>query len=78
MLKKLLEKSNDVVLKRVLTAKGIMREQRGDFGVKEIAITVAAIVIIGVVVSIVNDQLESTWVNELWEYFMEQIKKFTT
>ena len=51
-------------------------EERGDIGVKQIALTVAAIVIIGLVIGIVRTNL-GTWVTDIWDMFMEQIKKFT-
>lgn len=51
-------------------------EERGDIGVKQIALTVAAIVIIGAVIVIVQDNL-GTWISDIWNLFMEQIKKFT-
>ncbi|MEK4854755.1 hypothetical protein NST04_33305 [Paenibacillus sp. FSL H7-0756] len=51
-------------------------EERGDIGVKQIALTVAAIVIIGAAIVIVQDNL-GTWIGDIWKLFMNQIEKFT-
>ncbi|MFP4978404.1 hypothetical protein ACE6ED_23555 [Paenibacillus sp. CN-4] len=53
------------------------KDESGAMGVKQIAATVAVIVIIGAVVVIVNDNL-STWISDVWKLFMEQIEKMTT
>lgn len=49
------------------------RDESGDFGVKQIAGTVAVIVVIGFVVSIIQTNL-GTWINDVWTLFMNQIK----
>ncbi|MEK4043792.1 hypothetical protein NSU18_09010 [Paenibacillus sp. FSL H8-0048] len=51
-------------------------EERGDIGVKQIALTVAAIVIIGAAIVIVQGNLK-TWITDIWDLFMKQIEKFT-
>lgn len=48
-------------------------EERGEFGIKQIALTVAAIVIIGVVVTIISTNADS-WVSEIWTMFIDFIK----
>lgn len=57
--------------------KAFWKDESGAMGVKQIAATVAVIVIIGAVVVIVNDNL-STWISDVWKLFMEQIEKMTT
>ncbi|UQZ35410.1 hypothetical protein C2I18_18920 [Paenibacillus sp. PK3_47] len=65
-----------------LSAAGRLRrmlaDERGAVGVKEIAITVAAIVIIGAVVSLVTGSLLGDWIDEIWTLFMNQIEKMTS
>ncbi|MCL6605677.1 MAG: hypothetical protein K6T94_22675 [Paenibacillus sp.] len=56
----------------------MLTEERGAVGVKEIAITVAVIVIIGAVVSLVTDTFLNTWISEIWTLFIGQIKEMTT
>ncbi|MEK3903596.1 hypothetical protein [Paenibacillus sp. FSL R7-0179] len=51
-------------------------EERGDIGVKQIALTVAAIVIIGAAIVIVQGNL-GAWIGDIWDLFMKQIEKFT-
>jgi hypothetical protein len=54
-------------------AKVLLNNQRGEFGVKQIAITVAVIVLIGVVVTIIQGNLPD-WITQIWDLFIEQIK----
>jgi len=42
------------------------REERGDFGIGQIAAIVAAIIIIGVIISIVTG-LMPDWISYLWD-----------
>ncbi|TCK90645.1 hypothetical protein EDC19_2414 [Natranaerovirga hydrolytica] len=50
----------------------IINNERGDIGIKQIAITVAVIVVIGLIIGVVRSNM-STWVNEVWRLFMDQI-----
>lgn len=51
-------------------------DERGEIGVKQIAATVAVIVVIGMVISAINSNL-STWISDLWDYFMKLINELT-
>jgi hypothetical protein len=42
-----------------------LRDDRGDFGIKEIAMAVAGVVIIGVIVTAVSGFLP-TWIEDIW------------
>ncbi|NLD47419.1 MAG: hypothetical protein GX660_09500 [Clostridiaceae bacterium] len=53
--------------------KVLLGNQRGDFGIKQIAVTVAVIVIIGFIVNQVQAFMPD-WVREIWNMFMDQIK----
>lgn len=55
------------------TFKKLLGNERGDFGVKQIAITVAIIVVIGFVIATVQT-LMPTWIQEIWEMFIDQIQ----
>jgi hypothetical protein len=48
--------------------------ERGDVGIKYIAITVAVIVLIGAAMSIIKTSFLTTWIGEVWTMFMNQIK----
>ncbi|WP_195571399.1 hypothetical protein [Paenibacillus sp. 1001270B_150601_E10] len=52
--------------------KAVVGNERGEFGIKQIAITVAVIIIIGVVVSIITGSLD-TWVEDIWDKFLNLI-----
>jgi hypothetical protein len=49
------------------------KEESGDFGIKQIAATVAVIVIIGFIVTAIQTNI-GTWVNQVWTLFMDQIR----
>lgn len=46
------------------------------FGVKEIAGTLAVVVIIGVAVTVVNSNM-NTWIGDIWDTMFDHIKTFT-
>ncbi|MEK3794626.1 hypothetical protein MKX42_23055 [Paenibacillus sp. FSL R7-0204] len=71
-----MEKNSQNVAKSKKSQESFWTEERGDIGVKQIAITVAAIVIIGAAIVIVQDNL-GTWIGDIWKLFMNQIEKFT-
>lgn len=52
------------------------KDESGDFGVKQIAATVAVIVVIGLVITGIKGNLE-TWIDEIWTFFMQIIKQMT-
>lgn len=54
--------------------KAVVGNERGEFGIKQIAITVAVIIIIGVVVTTLSGKLP-TWVGEIWNKFLDLIDK---
>jgi len=49
--------------------KSFMKEEKGDFGVKGIAVTVAVIVVIGAVVAAVTT-FANDWVTQIWNMFI--------
>ena len=53
-----------------------LKEEKGEFGVKQIAVTVAVIVVIGVIVTVFKDQSDS-WIGQVWDFLFEQIEKLT-
>jgi|CZCB01.1.fsa_nt_gi Flp pilus assembly pilin Flp len=53
--------------------KNLLKDQSGEFGIKQIAATVAVIVIIGLIIGVVRGNI-GTWVVEVWDMFIEMIK----
>ncbi|RCX18257.1 hypothetical protein DFR58_10515 [Anaerobacterium chartisolvens] len=53
-----------------------IKSSRGDIGIKQIAVTVAVIVVIGAAVTIItgNGGLLSKWINQIWDMFIDYIK----
>jgi hypothetical protein len=55
---------------------GLLGDERGSIGVKEIAITVAAIVLIGIVVNFLQEGFLTDRVEEVWGKMWENIQKW--
>lgn len=53
--------------------KTLINNERGDFGIKQIAVTVAVIVIIGFAVTAIRGLLPN-WITQIWDMFIDQIK----
>lgn len=53
------------------------KDESGAMGVKQIAATVAAIVIIGAVVVAITGNL-GEWIDQIWDLLIGQIEKMTT
>lgn len=51
-------------------------DETGAIGIKEIAMTVAVIVVIGFVITIVDTNM-GTWIGELWDRFNDMLDDFT-
>ncbi len=71
-MKKLMVKA--MILKEELktAAARFAAEEDGDFSIKGIAGIVAVIVIIGVIVGVVSNNMDG-WIGELWDKFQEMI-----
>lgn len=54
-------------------AKVFLKDERGEFGIKQIAVTVAVIVIIGFVITAVQGFMPG-WIEDIWDMFIEQIE----
>jgi len=50
--------------------KTLVREERGDFGIGQIAAIVAGIVIIGVIIGIVTGFMDQ-WIEEVWGWISD-------
>jgi len=56
---------------------GFLKSEKGAFGVKEIAITVAVIVVIGAIVTIIRTDFLEDWIEDVWKYLFERVKDIT-
>lgn len=55
--------------------KSFWKDESGEIGIKQIAITVAVIVILGFVIMIFRDgPLLNDWLEDIWEIFTNAIK----
>lgn len=51
----------------------LLKSERGEFGIKQIAITVAVIVLIGLLVTVIDTNL-GTWIGEVWDMLIDKIE----
>ena len=58
--------------------KAMLKDQRGELGVKQIAATVAIIVIIGAIVLLIRNEFLENWIREIWTMFTDAIKDMMT
>ncbi|NLU27372.1 MAG: hypothetical protein GXX00_09565 [Hungateiclostridium thermocellum] len=65
------KKSKKDLLKNSI--KKFLKDERGEFGVKQIAYTVAVIVVVGLVLAILRDQMEGI-VTTIWNFLWEKIQ----
>lgn len=75
-MKKLVEKVELAKIKLDVAMKNFMEEERGDFGVKQIAIAIAVIILIGAAVSFLKGNI-GTMVEGVWDWLFEQIQNIT-
>lgn len=54
------------------------KEERGEIGVKQIAITVAIIVVIAFAATLIRDTFLEQWIREVWQMFMKAIEDMTS
>lgn len=57
--------------------KAFMKDESGEYGIKQIAFTVAVIVIIGFAITAIKGLLPN-WITQIWDIFIEQIKKLVS
>jgi Flp pilus assembly pilin Flp len=62
-----------LIMKIKNKVRNFLKDQSGEFGIKQIAVTVAVIVIIGLLIGVIRGNL-GTWVAEVWDMFIEMIK----
>lgn len=53
------------------------KDERGDIGIKQIAITVGIIVIIAFAIGLIKDSFLEGWIKDVWKMFMDAIKDMT-
>lgn len=73
-MRKILEKMELAKLKVVTEVKYMLEEEKGEFGIKQLAITVGVIVIVGFVISILQGGLLEGWIGEVWTFLFDTIQ----
>jgi Flp pilus assembly pilin Flp len=54
--------------------KAFLKDERGDFGIKQIAITLGVILIVGASITVINGKM-GTWLNDIWTIFKGALEK---
>lgn len=70
---KIIEKMQIAKIKVDVALRNLMKEERGDFGVKQIAMVVAVIIVIGFVIAALKTIMPDV-VDDVWEFLFNQIK----
>lgn len=69
------------MMKKVMKMKekigGFWTNQSGEIGIKQIAFTVALIVLIGFVLTLLKGGILQDWIEQIWDMFIELIEDFT-
>lgn len=73
-MRKILEKMELAKLKVVTEVKYMLEEEKGEFGIKQLAITVGVIVIVGFVITLLQGGLLAGWINQVWTFLFETIQ----
>ncbi|MNJ63221.1 hypothetical protein D3C77_591060 [compost metagenome] len=55
-------------------SRSFWRDEQGDIGVKQIAITVGIIVVIAVAVTLIKDTFLEQWIKQVWDMFIKAIE----
>ena len=70
---KIMDKVNLAGLRIKLELNRLLNEERGDIGVKQLAVAVGVIILIGVVITVLTDNMD-TFVDDIWKILKEQIE----
>lgn len=70
---KIMDKVNLTGLRIKLELNRLLNEERGDIGVKQLAVAVGVIILIGVVITVLTDNMD-TFVDDIWKILKEQIE----
>lgn len=54
----------------------VLYDTRGEFGIKQIAATVAVIVIIGAVMTTIQNDFLRGWIESVWTFLWTKIQEF--
>lgn len=74
---KIMDKVNLAGLKIKLELNRLLNEERGDIGIKQLAMTVGVIIIIGVVITVLTTKMD-TFVEDVWKMLTDQLKNLTS
>lgn len=68
---------NRLIFTAKMRIKEFIKDERGEFGIKQIAATLGVIILIGVAVGVISDSMPD-WVGQAWDYLFEQIENLTS
>ncbi len=73
---KIIDKVELMALKMKEELSRLVNEERGDIGVKQLAITVGVIIVIGAVVAVLTGKMDGI-VTDVWDWLFIQLKELT-
>lgn len=73
-MKKIIEMMEVAKFKVMAEARNMVEEEKGDFGIKQLAIVVGVIVIVGFVIGLLQAGLLETWIGQVWDFLFNTIQ----
>ena len=73
---KIMDKINLVGVKMKLELNRLVEEERGDIGIKQLAIAVGVIIVIGAVVTALTGEMDSI-VKDVWDWLFDTVQSLT-
>lgn len=73
-MKKIKEKMEVAKLKVFTETKQLLEEEKGEFGIKQLAITVGIIIIVGFVIGLLQSGLLEDWIGQVWTFLFDTIQ----
>ncbi len=73
-MKKMIEKMEVTKMKITTEIKSMVEQEKGEFGIKQLAITVGIIIIVGFVIGLLQGGLLEGWIGEVWTFLFDTIQ----
>ncbi len=71
-MRKMIDKLRLMGIKMQLELERVVKEERGDIGIKQLAITVGVIIVVGAAVLILKDSIGDI-IDSVWEWLFEDV-----
>ena len=73
-MRKIIEKMEMAKVKVFTETENMLQEEKGEFGIKQLAITVGVIIIVGFVIGLLQGGLLADWIGQVWTFLFSTIQ----